>query len=134
MPKVVYKPRKCLNPDCPDGEFIPTRSDKLYCDDYCRGRHFRIATKESNKKEYKDSQDLKRIDKSLHRLYLNCKKNNIETLTEQLFLAEDIDCLKAVSMANDKLNGHRIHWYYKYGIMGVSQNQFKIVKKTDYEN
>ena len=133
MPKVVYKPRKCLNPDCPDKEFIPTRSDKLYCDDYCRGRHFRIATKESNKKEYKDAQDLKRIDKALHRLFLNCKKNNIDTVTEELFLVEDLNLNSAVSITKDRITGCRIHWFYKYGIMGISINKFKIIKKTDYE-
>ena len=34
----VYPERKCANPTCKEGSFIPTRKDKRYCSEECRKR------------------------------------------------------------------------------------------------
>ena len=131
MPKPQYKPKKCLNPDCPSKEFIPSRSDKVYCDEYCRGKHFRLKNNNVIKREYRSIQELKRIDKTLKRIYENCEKNKIETVPEALFSAEDIQLERAINVTADEKSRLRTYWFYNYGIKGISINKFKIVKKPN---
>jgi hypothetical protein len=133
MPKAIYTSKTCLNPDCPVGEFIPSRSDKLYCDNFCKSRYHFLLRKELDKTTYKEKQELIKSDKTLKRLFKKCIQKKIETISSETLEVEGINLNTAVHIEKDPKTGFRIHWFFECGIMGVSQGRYKILKKYSNE-
>ncbi len=132
MPKTIYPPRECLNPKCPNGTFIPMRSDANYCDNVCRSNaHFNFR-KEENKTKYKVIQQQKQSEKKLKELYLVCQQQKKEFVTSEILDLHNIDLLSAPEISIDKKSKKKIFWFFEYGVLGIAYEQFKIIKKSDY--
>jgi len=132
MPRTKYPLRKCLNPKCPNGTFVPKRSDTKYCDNICRSNaHFNLH-KEENKTKYKVIQQQKQSEKKLGELYLVCQQQKKEFVTSEILDLHNIDLLSAPETGTDKKTNKKIFWFFEYGVMGIAYEQFKIIKKTDY--
>ncbi len=132
MPRTKYPSRKCLNQNCPNGSFIPSRSDQRFCDSICRSNyHFQIH-KAEEKAKYRMVADLKIADKNLRSLYKSCQEQNLEFISEEVIRVNKIPLNSAIQNTIDKKSNCRILWFYEYGVMGIEKNKFKIVKKSDY--
>lgn len=132
MPKTNYPPRKCSNPMCPTGTFIPMRSDAKYCDNVCRSNaHFNLH-KEENKAKYKSIQLQKQTDKRLKEIYLSCQQRKVEFVTSEILEHHQIDLHSSPETSIDQKTNKKIVWFFEYGVMGVEYNKFTIVKKSEY--
>lgn len=132
MPKTKYNFRKCLNPKCPNGTFIPMRSDAKYCDNVCRSNaHFNLH-KDESKTKYKIIQQQKQSEKRLKEIYMSCQQQKIEFVTSEILELHKINLLSAPETGIDKKTNSKIFWFFEYGVMGIAYDQFKIIKKTDY--
>ena len=132
MPRTKYPSRKCLNPKCPTGTFIPMRSDAKYCDNVCRSNaHFNLR-KEENKAKYKIIQQQKQSDKKLKEIFLSCQQQKIEFVSSEILALHKIDLLSAPETGIDQKTQSKIFWFFEYGVLGIAYEQFKIIKKSDY--
>ncbi len=132
MPKAKYPARKCLNPKCPIGTFIPRRSDAKYCDNVCRSGYHYELNKENNKHKYRDAQIAKNADKSLAQLYNSLQNQKKEFVTNEILQSHSISLDTSVVTDIDPKSNVRIYWFYDYGVMAVAWEKFKIVKKSNY--
>ena len=132
MPKTKYPSRKCSNPKCPNGTFIPKRSDAKYCDSVCRSNaHFNLR-KEEYKTKYKLIQQQKQSEKKLKEIFLSCQQQKIEFVSSEILELHKIDLLSAPETYIDQKTKIKIVWFFEYGVMGVAYEKFKIIKKSDY--
>ena len=132
MPKTKYPSRKCSNPKCPNGTFIPKRSDAKYCDSVCRSNaHFNLR-KEENKTKYKIIQQQKQSEKKLKEIYLSCRLRKVEFVTSEILEHHQIDLLSAPETGIDQKTQNKIFWFFEYGVLGIAYEKFKIIKKSDY--
>lgn len=132
MPKTKYPSRKCLNPKCPNGSFIPKRYDAKYCDSICRSNaHFNLR-KEQNKSKYRIIQQQKHCEKKLTEIYVSCQQQKIEFVTSEILELHKIDVLSAPETGIDQKTKNKIFWFFEYGVLGVAFEKFKIIKKSDY--
>ena len=132
MPKPKYATRKCLNPDCPNGTFIPKRADAKCCDSICRSRYHFHKNRAAVRSTYKEAEMLKKTDRILKQLFDSCLNKKIETVSLESLALYNVPLNSAVSIAVDANTKARIYWFYEYGILGISANKFKIVKKSNY--
>ena len=132
MPRAIYPSRKCLSPDCPNGEFVPERSDKKVCDDICRSRYHSQRKREANKTKYKQIEEIKKADNALKELYKTCQDKNIETVSAETLTLLNISTTSALSILVDSETGFKIFWFHEYGIMGIAKDKYKIRKKSLY--
>lgn len=132
MPKPKYATRKCLNPDCPNGTFIPKRADAKCCDSICRSRYHFHKNREAIRSKYKESEGLKKADRILKDLFETCKAKKIDFVSSETLTLNHVPFNSAVSIAIDAKSNLKIYWFYEFGIMGVGYNKFKVVKKSDY--
>ena len=132
MPKAKYPARKCLNPKCPNGTFIPKRSDAKYCDNVCRSSYHSNLQKELNRTKYKAIQQQKQADKKLKEIYLSCQLRKLVFVTGEILELHNIDLLSAPETSIDQKTNSQIFWFFEYGVMGMEYDKFKIVKKSEY--
>ncbi len=132
MPKAKYPTRKCLNPKCPNGTFIPKRSDAKYCDNVCRSNAHTNLRKEENNAKYNAIQLLKQADKNLEKIFLSCQQQNVEFVTSEIIILHNIDLNSAPETGIDQKTQNTIKWFFEYGAMGVGYEKFTIVKKSEY--
>ena len=115
MNKTRYKKRRCANPDCPDGEFQPSRADQVHCSEACRLRKNYVANKPELDRMRAQEIRFKKADKALKRLYQQMLKTKSDRVSRELFYYENIDpTLRAIARENP-ITRRPIHFIYNYG-------------------
>ena len=128
MPKTTYKPRKCLNPDCPQGNFNPKRLDQRFCDNDCRSRFHFLKKREERKNQYQQAENLKKVSKVLERFFKSCREKKISSISDETLAVENVTLNCATEITIHSQYG-KVHWFYDFGLFLIKENRFKIINK-----
>ncbi|HNT79601.1 MAG TPA: hypothetical protein PKH65_02885 [Bacteroidia bacterium] len=131
MPKISYKIQDCLNPVCPQGKFIPKRSDQKFCDVHCKDRYHILKNKKERHKERTITKTLRKIDLTLAEMYQNCQTYKLKQIPFESLQAGGIVVDMASKIEKVKSTGNVVHWFIYYGISGLSPGYFQIIKREN---
>ncbi len=128
-----YKKRLCKNPECEfEHEFIPHRSDQLYCCYQCKVNFNNDLRKVLRDGKFSDVKVQKEIDRKLGKVFKGpMNKNGQCVIPMAYFVCEGIDLTMSVKDRINIKTGRTIRWFFSYGIEAHPDNKdyFIIHKK-----
>lgn len=118
----------CLNPECPIGLFIPTRTNQFHCCKKCRNRKNYLKIQKLLKNRYADLVKMIKVDATLEKLLTLSYGQG--TYSTWLLKLVEVPIDAALKIAKSDSNGRIVHFFSNYGLESVDGENFKIIKRN----
>jgi hypothetical protein len=118
MPFVSPK-KKCKNPHCPTGHFIPKRPDQLFCPG-CKDHYHNNNRREASAVFQKREKQLRHNAKRLHYL-MDCGQYP-DGVPDIIIKHEKIDLKLYTDRTMNDVTKATVSWSHNYGIERISAN------------
>jgi hypothetical protein len=119
----AYPKKKCKNPNCPNGHFIPKRQDQLFCPG-CKDNYHNNNRREASAIFQKREKQLRHNAKRLEYLYTcGLYPNGIPDI---IIKHEKIDLQLYTHRNQNATSGATVSWSHNYGIEKIADTPSKL--------
>jgi hypothetical protein len=111
---IKYPKRQCKNPSCSQREFVPKRSDQLFCDQECKNYYHNQEKKKKKETVFNKEKILKHNYESLKKLYTY---SDYKQLVPEIILKhEKINLTVFTDQGVNEATNRKILWSHGFGL------------------